>query len=206
MVKADIIDSLIEIGSIRLGRFQLKSGLISPVYIDLRIIISFPPLLQRIAEAFAALSADLSFQRIAGIPYTALPIATAFSLLSGLPMVYARKEKKDYGTARQVEGLWQPGDTVLVIDDLITDGASKLETFSVFSAAGLIVKDVVVLVDREQGGRQRLEKAGYHLVALISIFEILERMKALGRIDPPLWSEIQRFFDAFPSVGHAAWE
>jgi uridine monophosphate synthetase len=194
MLKAEIIDSLIDIGAIRLGQFQLKSGRRSPIYIDLRIVISFPSLLHRIAEALVKISDDLSFQRIAGIPYTALPIATAFSLLSGIPMVYARKEKKDYGTAQQVEGLWQPGETVLVIDDLITDGASKLETFSVFTAAGLTVKDVVVLVDREQGGRERLEAAGYRLYALMSVFEILERMKTLGKIDPSTWSDVQQFF------------
>lgn len=191
--KQAIIDSLVEIGAIKFGSFTLKSGIQSPIYIDLRITISHPILLQQIAESLLELSADLSFDCIAGIPYTALPIATAFSLASGKPMIYSRKEKKDYGTSKQIEGIWKKGDSVLIIDDLITNGESKFETFKVFEEADLKTSDVIVLIDREQGGAERLKKEGYRLFSIISIFEILERMKETNQISDLLYNETQQF-------------
>lgn len=191
--KTAIIDDLIAIGAVKFGEFVLKSGIKSPIYLDLRLIISYPDLLNKIAAALVEISRDLSFQRIAGIPYTALPIATAFSLQSGIPMIYARKEVKDYGTAKQVEGIWKEGETVLVVDDLITDGGSKLETFATFETQGLKISDVVVLIDREQGGKERLEKDGYHLFSIISIFEILDRMKETNQIAESEYQNIKQF-------------
>ncbi len=191
--KTAIIDDLIAIGAVKFGEFVLKSGIKSPIYLDLRLIISYPDLLTKIAAALMEISRNLSFQRIAGIPYTALPIATAFSLQSGKPMIYARKEVKDYGTAKQVEGIWQEGESVLVVDDLITDGGSKLETFTTFENQGLRISDVVVLIDREQGGKERLEKKGYHLFSIISIFEILDRMKETNRIVESEYQNIKQF-------------
>ncbi len=193
--KTSIIDDLIAIGAVKFGEFVLKSGIKSPIYLDLRLIISYPELLNKIAAALVEISRDLSFQRIAGIPYTALPIATAFSLQSGIPMIYARKELKDYGTAKQVEGIWKEGETVLVIDDLITDGGSKLETFATFENQGLKISGVVVLIDREQGGKERLQKEGYHLFSIISIFEILDRMKATNRINESEYQNIKQFLE-----------
>lgn len=191
--KTSIIDELIAIGAVKFGDFTLKSGIRSPIYLDLRLVISFPNLLKTIASLLLEISRDLSFRRIAGIPYTALPIATAFSLLSGKPMIYCRKESKNYGTARQIEGIWEPGDEVLVVDDLITDGGSKFETFSVFEREKLVIAGCVVLIDREQGGKERLKNAGYQLFSIISIFEILDRMKALSKISISEYDTIQLF-------------
>lgn len=196
-----VIDRLIAIGAVKFGEFRLKSGIISPIYLDLRLVISFPDLLKAIANLLQETTRDLSFQRIAGIPYTALPIATAYSLQSGKPMIYCRKEIKAYGTARQIEGIWNPGDSVLVVDDLITDGGSKFETFSVFEKERLSIAGVVVLIDREQGGRERLNNAGYQLFSIISIFEILERIKALNKISAADYDAI-RLFLAQHRVNH----
>ncbi len=192
-MKTKIIDSLISIGAVKFGMFTLKSGIESPVYLDLRIIVSYPKLLQDIASALIELASDLIYDKIAGIPYTALPIASAFSLASGIPMIYARKEKKDYGTARQIEGVWKPGEKVLIIDDLITNGESKFETFSVFEQAGLTTKDVIVLIDREQGGKEKLKSNGYQLFSVISIVEILDRMKKQSQIDKSLYDKTLQF-------------
>ncbi|MCP4753476.1 MAG: orotate phosphoribosyltransferase [Proteobacteria bacterium] len=192
-MKIRIIDSLISIGAVKLGEFTLKSGILSPIYLDLRIIVSYPKLLQDIASVMSDLASGLEYSKIAGIPYTALPIATAFSLAQGVPMIYNRKEKKTYGTAQQIEGIWQEGERVLIIDDLITNGDSKLETFAVFQQAGLVVTDTIVLIDREQGGKERLQEAGYNLHSLISIFEILERMRGLKQIDETQYNEINQF-------------
>jgi uridine monophosphate synthetase len=193
MSKQKIIDSLIEIGAIKFGEFKLKSGILSPIYIDLRIIISYPQLLERIASSMIKLVQDSQFEKVAGIPYTALPIATAFSLQSGIPMIYSRKEKKEYGTSQQIEGVWQVGEQVLVVDDLITNGESKFETFEIFEKVGLNIRDVVVLIDREQGGRERLAEKGYRLHSLISIFEVLTQLKNQHKIDKMEYQRIYNF-------------
>jgi orotate phosphoribosyltransferase len=192
-MKEKIIDSLISIGAVKFGEFKLKSGIMSPIYLDLRIIISYPDILKNIATELITLSQKLQFDKIAGIPYTAMPIATAFSLASGHPMIYSRKERKEYGTGQMIEGVWNTGDQVLIIDDLITNGGSKLETFEVFLKAGLKVKDVIVLIDREQGGKEKLEQEGYHLHSAISIFDILGRMKHLKQIDEMQYNKIYDF-------------
>jgi len=192
-MKEQIIDSLVEIGAVKFGAFKLKSGIISPIYLDLRIIISYPDILRRIADELKSICQQLQFDRIAGIPYTALPIATALSLAADYPMVYCRKERKKYGTGQIIEGVWNKGDQVLLIDDLITNGDSKLETFNIFIESGLTVKDVIVLIDREQGGRERLRAEGYNLHSAISIFEILERMKHLKQIGEIQYNEIFEF-------------
>jgi uridine monophosphate synthetase len=178
---------------VKFGEYTLKSGIISPIYLDLRIVVSYPDLLKNIATVLIDLSSQLTFDKIAGIPYTALPIASAFSLLSGNPMIYARKEKKAYGTGQRIEGVWNKGERVLIIDDLITTGDSKFEVFSVFQNAGLEVRDVVVLVDREQGGRQLLEKKGYQLFSAMTILEILDRMKETDQIDTTMYEKTSRF-------------
>lgn len=192
-MKNQIIDALSEIGAIKFGEFKLKSGIISPIYLDLRIIVSYPKILNLIAKAFIEISKDLDYDLVAGIPYTALPIATAFSLLSDKGMVYCRKERKKYGTAQQIEGVWNSGDSVLVIDDLITNGDSKLETVALFQNDGLVAKDIIVLIDREQGGKEKLKSAGLNLISYISIYEILDRLKSLNQISEIKYTEIKEF-------------
>lgn len=192
-MKNKIIDALIEIGAVKFGSFILKSGIESPIYIDLRIIVSYPQLLSDIADAFAEMMKDLSFDKIAGIPYTALPIATAISVRANTPMIYARKEKKKYGTGQQIEGIWKKGDKVLLIDDLITTGLSKEETFTVFNEAGLEVTDIAVLIDREQGGKELLKKTGHNLHSMISVFDILERLKEQNKIEEEMYDKVKTF-------------
>ncbi|MDX2471005.1 MAG: orotate phosphoribosyltransferase [SAR324 cluster bacterium] len=192
-MKEKIIAQLSELGAIKFGEFTLKSGILSPIYIDLRMIVSDPSLLENIAQAFKVLSSDLKYDRVAGIPYTALPMATAFSLLTKIPMIYPRKEVKGYGTKKQIEGIFKSGETVLVIDDLITNGLSKFETFDVLEAEGLKVTDVAVLIDREQGGREALIEKGYKLHSLISVFEVIDQLKSSGKISEELYQKSQQF-------------
>jgi len=131
--------------------------------------------------------------RLAAIPYAALPIGTAVALELNLPLIYPRREVKTHGTARQIEGEFQPGDRALVLDDLITTGGSKLEAIRPLEAAGLEVRDVVVLIDREQGGREELEAAGYRLHAVLRLGEMLDRLAEAGRISQEQRDEVVAF-------------
>ena len=134
-----LADALLEAGCIKFGEFTLKSGLKSPIYIDLRQVISYPKLLEQVGAAYLPILKKLEFQRIAGLPYAAIPIATAISLQGAYPMIYPRKEAKGYGTRAEIEGEYHPGETVVVIDDLATTGGSKFEAIEKLSAAGLVV-------------------------------------------------------------------
>jgi uridine monophosphate synthetase len=195
MNKKELILKLAKINAVKFGEFTLKSGMKSPIYIDLRIIVSYPDVMRLIIDAFKSKiqEENLQYDLMAGIPYTALPIASVLSLELNKPMIYARKEVKDYGTKKKIEGKYEKGQTCLVIDDLITTGGSKFETAEPFQAEGLIIKDFVVLVDREQGGKKQLEDKGYKLHAIIRMHEVLEVMKESSKIDDDMYQNVQKF-------------
>ncbi len=185
---ASLADSLLEAGCIKFGEFTLKSGLKSPIYIDLRRIITYPKLLEQIGAAYLPILQELDFQRIAGLPYAAIPIATAISLAGNYPMIYPRKEVKEYGTKAEIEGEYHAGETVVVIDDLATTGGSKFEAIEKLAAAGLKVRDVVVLIDRQSGAKETLAEAGYTMRAVLTITQLLDywentRKVEQGKID-----------------------
>lgn len=179
---AALADGLLEAGCIKFGEFTLKSGLISPIYIDLRRIITYPNLLKQIGEAYLPLLKDLKFDRLAGLPYAAIPIATAISLAGNYPMIYPRKEVKTYGTKAEIEGDFHAGETAVVIDDLATTGGSKFEAIEKLTSAGLIVKDIVVLVDRQSGARESLEQAGYAMHSVLTIGQLLDLWEQNGKV------------------------
>jgi uridine monophosphate synthetase len=116
------VDGLLEAGCIKFGEFTLKSGMVSPIYIDLRQLVSFPRLLKRVAQAYVAVLDGLKFDRLVGLPYAALPITTAISIQTGWPFIYPRKEAKAYGTKADLEGVYETGERVVIIDDLATTG------------------------------------------------------------------------------------
>ena len=178
-----LADGLLEAGCIKFGEFTLKSGLTSPIYIDLRRIITYPKLLEQIAAAYLPVLRPLSFVRIAGLPYAAIPIATAISLAGNYPMIYPRKEAKTYGTKAEIEGEYQAGETVVVIDDLATTGGSKFEAIEKLTGAGLVVKDVVVLVDRQSGAKESLAQAGYAMHAVLTINEMLDYWEVNRKVE-----------------------
>ena len=179
---AALADRLLDAGCMRFGQFTLKSGLQSPIYLDLRQLISDPSLLADASSTYVELLRDLRFDRLAALPYAALPIATAISLAGGWPMIYPRKEAKSYGTGAEIEGSFTQGERAAVIDDLATTGGSKFEAIEKLAAAGLKIEDVVVLVDRQSGASEALAAAGYRLHAVMTLTQMLDHWTLTGRV------------------------
>ena len=190
---ANIADGLLSAGCIKFGEFTLKSGLKSPIYIDLRQIISHPKLLTDVAQAYLPILSTLQFSRIAGLPYAAIPIATAISLAGNYPMIYPRKEVKTYGTKAEIEGEYHAGETVLVIDDLATTGGSKFEAIEKLTGVGLVVEDVVVLVDRQSGAKESLEQAGYSMHAVLTLSHLLDYWEKADKVEKDKIDETRTF-------------
>jgi uridine monophosphate synthetase len=175
-----LLDKIIDQGCLKFGSFRLKSGKLSPYYLDLRQIISSPVLLSGVAEAYEQLMRPLTFDRIAAIPVAAVPLAAAASLRLGKPFIYPRITAKDHGTGNAIEGCFQAGERVVLLDDVISSAQSKLEAIAVLEAAGLEVTDLVVLVDRESGGREEIERRGIGFRAFAGISELLDLARSRG--------------------------
>lgn len=174
--------SLYQLGAVQFGEFRLRSGETSPVYLDLRLLTAEPATLRLVAQAMAARAAPLTFDRLAAIPMAGLPIGVALSLEMGVPLLYPRPREKDYGISRYIEGSYQPGDTVLVIDDVITRAHSKLEALGLLEAVRLKISDLLVVIDREMGGTEALAERGYRVHHVLTLQEVLDTLLALGRI------------------------
>ncbi|MFH1781746.1 MAG: orotate phosphoribosyltransferase [Patescibacteria group bacterium] len=193
MNKQELILKLHEIDAIKFGEFTLKSGIQSPIYIDLRMIVSFPEVLKAVADEMWALVKDVKFDVMCGVPYTALPIATVMSVENNKPMVMRRKEVKEYGTKKAIEGSFKLGDKCLVVEDLVTSGSSVFETIEPLKIEGLMVKDVVVLLDREQGGQGNVEAKGLNLFSVIKMHELLDVLKENDKINLEMYDKVNQF-------------
>ena len=182
--------ALYRIGALQFGEFTLKSGISSPFYIDMRLLVSAPEVLEQAADALFQITQNLVYDRLAAIPYAALPIGVALSLRTRKPLVYVRKERKDYGTAKQIEGNYLAGERLLLIDDVITRGDSKLEAIAPLTAAGLRIIDIAVLLDRESGGVTMLEARGYRVHAVLTLTEMITILHEAAKIETEQYQSV----------------
>ncbi|AFZ44734.1 Orotidine-5'-phosphate decarboxylase, Orotate phosphoribosyltransferase [Halothece sp. PCC 7418] len=180
----DLILQLYDLDCILFGDYIQASGEKFPYYIDLRKIISQPQIFQQVLNAYSEILQTLTFDRIAGIPYGALPTATGLSLRLHHPMIYPRKEVKAHGTRRVIEGHFELGETVVVIDDILISGKSAIEGAEKIESQGLNVEDIVVFIDHEKGVKDRLKAKGYNAHSVLKISEINQTLYEAGRISP----------------------
>lgn len=175
-MKTELVRILNRIGALKFGTYKLTSGEVSPYYIDLRIVPSFPEAFRRICDLYLALIKndvpDNSFDRIAGIPTAGISFASIISYNLKKPFLYVRSTERRHGRGRSLEGILIPGNRVLLIDDLITKGGSILKAAEAVRTEGGIVTDAVVLLDREENGKDNLAKNSIKLHYLLSTSQL----------------------------------
>ncbi len=186
-IKVEICRILNKIGALQFGAFKLSSGKISPYYIDLRIVPSFSDAFQKVCNFYVNFIKDeigvKNFERIAGIPVAGIPFASLIAYNLKKPFLYIRKGVRLHGRQKRIEGILAPGDRILLIDDLITTGLSLKKAAKAITAEGGVVTDALVLLDREEGGREKLDKSGIKLHALLNISEIANKLYEIGAIE-----------------------
>ena len=172
---SNIKDSLVRCGAILYGDFTLASGKKSKYYIDIKKAITDPKILEEVADEMAHILEDkeIEVDRIAGVVLGSVPLAVALSLRTGIPFVMIRKEPKDHGTGKLFEGSMDKGMKVLVVEDVVTSAGSAAYAIEVLRNAGAEVGHVLSVVDREEGGRQKLESMSTKLYALVTASDVL---------------------------------
>ncbi|XP_041472334.1 uridine 5'-monophosphate synthase-like [Lytechinus variegatus] len=195
MDSENLILRLFDVNAVKFGTFTLKSGIESPVYFDLRVMVSYPDIMDAVADTLfdTAKKSGVEYSVLCGVPYTALPIATLMAVKQKVPMVIRRKEAKSYGTKKMIEGAFQEGEVCLIVEDVVTTGSSVMETAQSLAEVGLKVKDAIVLLDRAQGGADRLRDSGINLYSAFDLPRILEVLHAHGKITDEVVKSVKAF-------------
>jgi orotate phosphoribosyltransferase len=186
---------LVKTGAIRFGLFRLSSGKLSPYYVDLRMILGDSRGLRAVMDIYEKIArSDVrqsSFDRVAGVPTAGIPYAAILAYRLRKPFLYVRKEPKSHGAQRMIEGQLLPGERVAVVDDLITTGKNTLQAVEAIRTEGGQVEDVVVLIDREEGGPAALARAGVKLHSFVSVSNLAGRLLEAGVIDQEQYDAIR---------------
>ena len=174
---SELSEALKECGALQFGEFTLASGAKSDYYIDIKKASTNPKVLRLIARLMAQKMRDEGIQadRIAGVVLGSVPLATALSLETGIPYVMIRKEKKDHGTGKLIEGDLCSEDRVLVVEDVITTAGSSIKAIGTLREAGAVVEHVISVIDREGGGAENLAEAGVDFRPLVKASELVKR-------------------------------
>jgi len=185
--KVEMAKILHKIDALKFGLFKLTSGKVSPYYIDLRIVPSFPDTFRQICDFYdEAITTQLglkNFDRVAGVPIAGIPFASQIAYNLKKPFLYVRKGVRLHGRQRRVEGILVSGDRVLLVDDLVTTGLTLKKAAEAVTAEGGIVTKAVALLDREEGGKEKLAKSGIQLHALLKISEVANALYEIGALD-----------------------
>ena len=183
--RAALAEALFRIGALRFGKFTLASGKSSSYYLDLRVVPSDPEAYELAVSAYLAMAREAgeqNFDVVAGVATAGITISSPLAYILKKPMVYVRREEKGHGLGKLVEGAVRPGWRALVIDDLITDGGSKIAAVEALRKSGCVVNDVMVLVDRLEGGKASLVRVGVKLRAFTDIVDLIETLHGKQRI------------------------
>ena len=199
-----LADTLWELGAVQFGKFTLgRTTVDSPVYVNLRLLIGHPTALWRVGhiiwDELQALQRMRNpqvepFDLVAGVPFGGLHIATAFSLTAKIPLIYLHPRLDDLGN--DIEGIYRPNQQALIMDDLLAGGGSILETVLQLGEAGLMIRDAVVLLDRQQGGRERLRRQGINLVSLLTLEVLMNYLHYNNKITGEQFRNTMDFLDA----------
>ncbi len=185
--KDKMANILFKIDAVKFGVYKLSSGKSSPYYIDLRVVPSFPDAFREICDFYAQYISDQigikNVDRIVGVPIAGIPFASQIAYNLKKPFLYVLKDIKHHGRERRVEGVLVSGDRVLLLDDLLTTGLTLTTAIDAARAEGGVVTDVVVFLDREEGGRQLLEGKDVKVHSLLKISEIAKVLFEIGAID-----------------------
>lgn len=202
--QATLAEGLFTHDMIQFGAFKLAlhdrnpEAPLSPYYINLRLLPRYPYLMQDATEVYAELAKEAEAPEVCmGIPEAGNPLATAFSLATLTPQIYLRKEEKiGHGIPGNFMTPINPGEKVLLIDDVITAADSKINTIATLEESGLEVKDILVLVDREQGGAEELVRRGYNLHAAMKFSQLLDYYHRTGMLDNAKYKEAKDYLEA----------
>ena len=193
-----IAEALVDSGALKFGRFKLKSGIISPYYIDLSWLLSSPECFSRIVELAALeikrLLSEVKVDKLASIELKGALLLPSIACRLGMPCIIVRKEVKSYGAVGRIAGgEVKPGERFIFFDDVVTSGESKLEGIKPIEEKGGVVEAVLVVIDREQGGREMLEGCGYRLISLTTISNVIHSLLRMGRIQNDRAEEILQY-------------
>lgn len=194
--KKQLALGIYENGLLNFGEFTFKSGIKSPMYMNLRNLLSYPKFLKEVAKMYATVCDDLEFDRLGAIPYGAISMTGALSLELEVPWICARKESKEYGMAKDLIGDFEDGEVVLMIDDLVTNGESKVESLVSFQDSGLVIKDFVVMLDYDRGAKALLAEKGYNLHSMMTVREAVDIINNEGKIKPEMYEKVITFLES----------
>ncbi len=198
-----LADTLWRLGAVQFGDFTLgRSTVHSPIYVNLRLLVAHPTALARCAHILLQEIQTLQAMRhpqiapfnvVCGVPFGGLMIGQAFSLVSKVSLIYLHPHKDDLDS--DVEGLYHPSQTALIMDDLVTGGGSIIVTANRLRDEGLFVRDAVVLFDRQSGGHARLQPEGIRLMSLLTIEVLLNYLMSNGEIDEEWYRKSMTFLE-----------
>ena len=190
-----VAKALVDANVMQFGEFTLASGIKSPIYVNLRVLPSYPDSMSLIADELSKVVRKIKPDIVAGAETAGIPLSTAIALKTKTPMIYVRKRPKGYGMNQLIEGEIRQGQKVVLIDDMATNAFSKLNFIQGIRQAGGVVNDVVIVLDREQGGVEALAKEKVKLHTLITLKELLSYMKGNNLIDDSKYDEISEYLD-----------